>query len=82
MGKIKKIFGGGKPDTSALREQEKRLAQQEKKLAAEEKSRKEQEAKKKKATLQARQGQRGARSLLSGLETGVSPEDEKRPNLG
>lgn len=79
---MSKIFGGGKPDTSALEAQEKRVKEQEAKLAAEEKARTEAEAKKKKAELQARQGQRGARSLLSGLETGVATEDQKRASLG
>ena len=71
---------GGKPDTSALEAQEKRVAEQEAKLAAEEKAEKEEQARKRKAELQARQGQRGSRSLLSGLETGVA--DETRGTLG
>lgn len=77
MGKFSKIFGGGKPDTSALRAQEQRLKEQEEKLAEEEKRK----ALEKNAKLRASRGRQGTRSLLSGLETGVSG-DEKRSNLG
>lgn len=71
-------FKSKKPDTSALEAQEKRIKEQEKEIAAQEKARKEAEL----ARRQARRGAQGSRSLLSGLETGVAPEDEKRANLG
>jgi hypothetical protein len=83
MGKFKKLFGfDSTPDYSAIRAQEKRLKEQEEKLAAEEAARKAEEEKKKKAALSARKGRSGGTSLLTGLETGVSPEDEKRGSLG
>lgn len=81
MGKLNP-FKSKKPDTSAIEAQEKRLAEQEKKIAAEEKARKEAEARKKKADMQARQGQRGGRSLLSGLEIGVGDQEDTRGTLG
>ena len=71
-----------KPDTSALAAQEAKLAEQEKKQAAEETARKKQEALSAKSGRQARQGSRGQKSLLSGLETGVAPVEEKRGSLG
>ena len=76
MGKIAKIFGGGKQDDSALKAQEAKLAKQEAKLEAEEKE----NALKKNATLKSKRGRQGTQSLLSGLETGVS--DDKRQSLG
>lgn len=84
MGKVKKIFGGSKPkvDDSAIRAQEQRLKEQEEKLAAEEAARKAEEEKKKKAALSARKGRSAGTSLLTGLETGVTPKDQKRGSLG
>lgn len=73
-------FKKPKQDTSALDEQKRKLDEQEKQNAAQEKAQKEKEAKKRKASLQARQGQRGSRSLLSGLETGI--DAGKRGTLG
>lgn len=78
MSKIKKIFSGGKPDTSALKAQQEKVAAQEAKLEAEELERK----KKEMANRKARTGRSGAGSLLVGLETGVTPTDEKRGSLG
>jgi len=72
-------FKKKKPDTSAIEAQEKRLAEQEAAVEAdaEEQRRKEQ------ATKRSRAGRAGSRSLLSGLETGVTPEDQgKRGSLG
>lgn len=82
MGKLNPFKKVIKPDTSAIEAQEKRLREQEKKFAAEEKVRKEQEFKKKQSALSARRGRSGGVSLLTGLETGVTPEDEKRNLLG
>lgn len=88
MSKVKKVFGGGKPDTSAIEKaqkeqarQAKLLREQEEKLAAEEKARAEEEEKKKQAALSARRGRSGGTSLLTGLETGVA-KDDKRGSLG
>ncbi len=82
MGKVSKIVGsmfGGKPDDSALKAQEARVAEQEKELAEQETN----QNRKEQARLNAR-SRRGANnnSLLSGLETGVAPADAKRGNLG
>lgn len=66
------IFGG-KPDDSALREQQKQLAEQEKKL---ERQRLQQAASQKARAARSS----GANSLLSGLETGVG--EGKREQLG
>jgi hypothetical protein len=84
MGKVKRIFSPSKPkvDTSAIRAQEQRLKEQEEKLAKEEADRKAQEEQKKKASLSARRGRSGGTSLLTGLETGIAPEDQKRNSLG
>lgn len=75
-----------RPDNSAAiraqKEQERKLAEQEAKIAAEEKARAEEEEKKKKAAAAARRGRSGGTSLLTGLETGVAPEDQKRGSLG
>ncbi|MGB0818371.1 MAG: hypothetical protein ACPGQQ_05620 [Candidatus Puniceispirillaceae bacterium] len=62
--------------------QEARIREQEAKLAKEEKERQEKEEAKKKASLSARKGRSGGTSLLTGLETGVTPEDQKRGTLG
>jgi len=80
MGKaISGIFGGPKPDTSALKRQEELAKQQEDRLAAQEAEQKKREA----ATMRARGGRAGRESLLSGLETGVQPIDAtKRTSLG
>lgn len=82
MGKLNPFKKPKKPDTSAIEAQEKRVREQEQKLAAEEKARKEQEAKKKQSALSASRGRSGGVSLLTGLETGVTPEVEKRGSLG
>ncbi len=78
MGKLNPFKSPSKPDTSALEAQEARLAAEEKKLAQDEADR----TRKEQATKKARSGRGGSRSLLSGLETGVSSEGEKRGNLG
>ena len=88
MSKVKKIFGGGAPkvDTAAIqrqeqliRDQENRLKEQEAKALSDEEERKKKEA----ASAAARKGRAGGSSLLSGLETGVTPvEDGKRTSLG
>jgi hypothetical protein len=75
-------FSKPKQDDSALRAQEARLAEQEAKIAADEKAAAEKKNKQQKAALSAQQNQSGPRSLLSGLETGVAPADEKRASLG
>lgn len=79
MGSLNPFKKPKKPDTSALEAQEKRLKEQEATLAADEAERK----KKEEATRRSRAGRSGARSLLSGLETGVASEDNgKRGSLG
>ncbi|MGB0817845.1 MAG: hypothetical protein ACPGQQ_02975 [Candidatus Puniceispirillaceae bacterium] len=86
MGKLNPFKKPKAPDNSALiaqqKAQEKRVAEQEAKLAAEEKAREEEEKKKKTASLSARRGRSGGTSLLTGLETGVAPVEEKRGSLG
>lgn len=81
MGKVvKKIFGGGeKPDTSALRAQEKKVAEQEAELERQEREKKKAASAKDRA-LRGRNA--GRQSLLSGLETGVAPTEQKRGTLG
>ena len=79
MKSISKIFGGGKPkvDKSAIIAQEKLIKAQEQTALNE-------EAERKKALAANAPRARGAReSLLSGLETGVTPVDSsKRTQLG
>lgn len=78
MGKLNP-FKKPKVDKSAIEAQEKRLAEQEAALAKEEEERK----KKEEAALNARRGRSSGRaSLLTGLETGINTEDQKRGNLG
>lgn len=82
MGSLNPFKKPKKPDDSALRAQEARIAEQEKIAAADEAEREVMEEKKKKASISARRGRSGGTSLLTGLETGVAPEDQKRSNLG
>jgi hypothetical protein len=85
-----KLMGGKKPDTRAaeqaqarqaelLAQQDARLKEQEAAAAAAEEERKKREA----ASTRAKSGRAGGGSLLSGLETGVTPvSDGKRTQLG
>jgi len=85
MGKFKPSAPKAPDNSAAIRaqkEQAAKLKAQEEKLAAEEKAKAEAAEKKKKAELTARRGRGGGASLLTGLETGVAPEDEKRGSLG
>jgi hypothetical protein len=82
MGKFKPSAPDNSAAIRAQKEQERKLAEQEAKIAAEEAARKAEEEKKKKAAAAARRGRSGGTSLLTGLETGVVPEDEKRGLLG
>ena len=76
-----KLFGGG-ADDSALKAQQEKLAQQEARLAAEEATA-DKKKKSAKAAKSAQLGRSGKASLLSGLETGITPESAgKRGNLG
>lgn len=73
-------FKSQKPDTAAIERQERLAREQEEKLKREEDERKRMEAERTKAQRTARRGgSAGGRSLLSGLETGVS---DKRGSLG
>lgn len=80
MSKIKSFFGGApKVDTSAIQRQEQLVRDQEAKLAKEEEERK----KKDQAKQNARTGRNSNNSLLTGLETGVTPvSDGRRTQLG
>ncbi len=74
------IVGGSKPkvDTSALEAQKKATAEAEARQAAAEAEKQ----RKEKAGLKAKQGRTGGNSLLSGLETGVTPVEGRRTSLG
>jgi membrane protein involved in colicin uptake len=82
MGKFKPSAPDNSAAIRAQKEQAAKLKAQEEKLAAEEAEREAAAEKKKKAELTARKGRGGGASLLTGLETGVAPEDQKRGSLG
>lgn len=73
------------PDTSGLKRQEEQLSQQENRLKQQEADALSQEETRKKreaASNRAKKGRTGGASLLSGLETGITPVSEKRKTLG
>lgn len=83
-----KLMGKGKApgvDTAAIQKQKDLIASQENSLNLQEKNQADQDALRKKKELaanNARRGRAGGGSLLSGLETGVTPTAEKRATLG
>lgn len=79
MGGLNPFKKPKKPDTSALQKQEALLKKQE----AEQRKAEQERKRKEEAALNARRGRSGRQSLLTGLETGVTPvDDDKRTSLG
>lgn len=83
MGRLNPFSKPKAPDNRALLSQQREVAEREKRMAEQEAQRESEEERRRKATASARRGaQAGSRSLLSGLETGVTPEGGRRASLG
>lgn len=88
MKAVSKVLGGGAPktDTSGIKRQKELADQQDARLKQQEADQllqEEQRKKKEAASSRARKGRSGSDSLLSGLETGITPvESTRRTTLG